>query len=171
VRVAYHLELRQFPHNANRFNLDRAAVMAILASWVADRPVELGERHWSPQQARITIIEGPELVGPELSLGRGWRVAERRGTDVTRELLAEARAGVAGAAPAPSGSVSASPLDAKSAPPVLPAEALPALAALLGPDAERLLSAWSELAARAPGLTPSEALALAERKVPGGAEG
>jgi hypothetical protein len=39
------------------------------------------------------------------------------------------------------------------------------LAALLGPDATRLLAAWREVAARASGLSPSESLALAERQL------
>ena len=41
------------------------------------------------------------------------------------------------------------------------------LAALLGPDASRLLAAWREVAARASGLSPSESLALAERQLRG----
>jgi hypothetical protein len=39
------------------------------------------------------------------------------------------------------------------------------LAALLGPEAPRLLAAWRKVAARASGLSPSESLALAERQV------
>ena len=39
------------------------------------------------------------------------------------------------------------------------------LAALLGPDASRLLAEWREVAGRATGLSPSETLALAERKL------
>ena len=39
------------------------------------------------------------------------------------------------------------------------------LAALLGPDALRLLAAWRDVAVRASGLSPSESLALAERQL------
>jgi hypothetical protein len=147
----YHLELRQFPHNVNRFNLDRDALMAILAQWIHDRPVELGERRWNPREARITIIEGPELTGADLSMGRGWRSAQRRGRDVTAELMREARAG--------SGS------DVATTAPGGHAPVAGGLAPLLGPDGERLLAAWREIAGRAPGLAPSEALALAERQL------
>jgi len=57
----YHLELRQFPHNLNRFNLEEGEVRAILYPWVAEQWVELEERKWSAHQAKLTILEGPEL--------------------------------------------------------------------------------------------------------------
>ena len=159
----YHIELRQFPHNANRFNVERDALMAIAVAWIHDRPVDVAERRWNPREARITIIDGPELTGADLSMGKGWRTAQRRGRDVTSEVMREARAGsVSGGSPAPGGDVGTSTAGGEAA--------AAGLAPLLGPDAERLLAAWLQVASRARGLTPSETLALAERQLRGAGE-
>jgi hypothetical protein len=89
----YHVELRQFPHNFCRFNLtERELRETILYAWVRGEWIELGERKWNPHQANLTVLEGPQLPVGELSMGRGWRNAERRGEDVTEQLLAAARA-------------------------------------------------------------------------------
>jgi hypothetical protein len=165
----YHLELRQFPHNLNRFNLDGRELGAVVNPWVREQVVDIGERKWSPHQARLTILEGPELSLQELSLGRGWRAAERQSKDVTDRVLAEATeardlaARAAAEAPAPAADgLLADPL-------ALGAQ----LASLLGGDPTRLLAAWRDVVARAPGLSPSESLALAERQIagPGGEVG
>jgi hypothetical protein len=88
----YHVELRQFPHNHCRFNLSKRELQStILGDWVNERWIELGERRWNPQQARLTVIEGPRLSLGQLSMGRGWRAAQRGGEDVTERLLAEMR--------------------------------------------------------------------------------
>ena len=58
----YHLELRQFPHNTWRFNLDAEELQTIVTLWVRGQPVDVGERRWSPLQARLTILEGPALA-------------------------------------------------------------------------------------------------------------
>jgi hypothetical protein len=87
----FHVELRQFPNVARSFNLTRSELDArILGPWVAERPVELDDRRWSPAKARLTIYEGPELAGDQLGLGRGWANVTREGQDVTARLLAEA---------------------------------------------------------------------------------
>jgi hypothetical protein len=173
----FHVELRQFPHNVNRFNLDQAGLWALLEPWVQERTVELGERRWSPQQATIKVIEGPEIPVRQLTMGRGWRAAQRQGTDATERVLAQARDAVAagaGAAHAGAGAGAAGPGGAapgapqSSAP--APAGGLAAgvqLAGLLGADAVRLLAAWGEVAAGTSGLAPSESLALAERRLAG----
>jgi hypothetical protein len=89
----YHVELRQFPHNFCRFNLtDRQLHEAILDAWARGDWIELGERKWSPHQAKLTVLDGPELPVDQLSMGRGWRNAARQGRDVTEELLAAVRA-------------------------------------------------------------------------------
>ncbi len=99
----YHLELRQFPHNFCHFNLTAQALReTVLDAWARGDWVEVGERQWNPQQANLTVIEGPELPVEQLSMGRGWRNALRQGTDVTADLLTSARArlGIADTAPA-----------------------------------------------------------------------
>jgi hypothetical protein len=164
----YHLELRQFPHNLCRFNLTEQDLRALLAPWVLDRPVELGERRWSPLQATITVLEGPRLELQQLSMGRGWRTAQREGEDVTAQVIAAAsdtaRAEAAAPpAPSPAGSSAPAPVDATviGDPLALGVQ----LASLLGDDPARLLAAWRQASVEKPGLSPSETLALAEGKV------
>jgi hypothetical protein len=91
----YHVELRQFPHNFCRFNLtERALREAVLDAWSQGEWIEFGERKWNPHQAQLTVIEGPQLPLEQLSMGRGWRAAEREGKNVTEQLLAAVRADV-----------------------------------------------------------------------------
>jgi hypothetical protein len=71
----YHLELRQFPHNTCRFNLTEQELRAVLGPWAREKFVEVGERKWSPHQAKLTILEGPRLEVQQLAMGRGWRAA------------------------------------------------------------------------------------------------
>jgi hypothetical protein len=167
----FHIELRQFPHNVNRFNLDQAGLWAVLEPWVRDQAVELGDRRWSPLQTTIKVIEGPEIPLDQLTMGRGWRAAEREGEDVTDYVLAQAREAVASASPgttAQAAGMAHAPAAAVQTPAASSPGGLAAgveLAGLLGADAVRLLAAWSEIAARAPALAPSESLALAERSL------
>ncbi len=87
----YHVELRHFPRNVCRFNLSTEELRAtVLSPWAADRPFELGELRWDPRQARLTVLEGPRIPPDQLSMGRGWRTAQREGRDVTAQLLAAA---------------------------------------------------------------------------------
>jgi hypothetical protein len=86
----FHVELRQFPHQARAFNLTREQLDAqILGSWVAGRAIELDDRRWSPERAKLTIYEGPQLAPNELGMGRGWGNVTRDGEDVTARVLAE----------------------------------------------------------------------------------
>ncbi len=88
----YHVELRQFPHNFCRFNLTGEELReTILHAWANGGWIELGERKWNPHQANLKVLEGPQLPVEQLSMGRGWRNAERHGRDVTEQLLAMAR--------------------------------------------------------------------------------
>jgi hypothetical protein len=88
----YHLELRHFPRNLCRFNLNAEELRAtVLEPWVADRMFELGELRWDPRQARLTVLAGPRLALGQLTMGRGWRAAQRHGRDVTEQLLAATR--------------------------------------------------------------------------------
>jgi hypothetical protein len=181
----YHIELRQFPHNVCRFNLSAPELGAIVTPWVSDQSVEVGERKWRTDQAKLTILEGPRLGMEQLTMGRGWRTAEREGEDVTERLLAEARqalAGRAGGNAAAAGGAAQSVASGAGVAPVLgtgasrtPAAELGALAdpltlgvqlaSLLGEDSAALLEAWRAVAARASGLAPSESLALAESEL------
>jgi hypothetical protein len=175
----YHLELRQFPHNFNHFNVDDQGLRAVLEPWVRNEPIELGERKWSPHQAKLKILEGPRLPLDELSMGRGWRAAEREGEDVTERVLDEARRAIASAPGAPAPDVpprapETPPAERVARPVEPPADSLSdplslgvQLASLLGDDPAGLLAAWRAVAARASGLSPSETLALAERQLDG----
>ncbi len=166
----YHVELRQFPHNFCRFNLSEGELAALLTPWRAGQVIEAGERKWSPHQAKITILEGPELDVQELSMGRGWRTAERRGQDVTDSVLAAAIP--AGIAPQPNAQAPAAGPAAPASPPAGsgladPLAALVQIGALLGPEAPRLLEAWRSAAAADPSLSASAALAAAEESLRG----
>jgi hypothetical protein len=156
----FHVELRQFPHNACAFNLsEQELVDRILAPWARGEVVALGERKWSPHRARLTVLEGPRLSMSDLSMGRGWRNAEHGGRDVTDAALDRARS------KAPAGrAAGGSPLpSAAQATPATAVDAAGALRPLLGEDPDALLTAWRLAAERRPELSPSEALALAER--------
>jgi hypothetical protein len=86
----FHVELRQFPHQARAFNLTREELDArILERWVAGAVIELDDRRWSPERARLTIYEGPRLAPEDLGMGRGWGNVTRDGSEVTERLLAE----------------------------------------------------------------------------------
>jgi hypothetical protein len=162
----YHLELRQFPNHACRFNLSEQELHAIVEPWTRQQIIEVGERKWAPERATLTVLQGPRLETQQLAMGRGWRAAQRSGEDVTERVLAGATRAAQSATP----SAAAPPSPARSpaagsAPAADPLALAVQLASLLGGDPERLLAAWREVAARSSGLTPSEALALAERQI------
>jgi hypothetical protein len=84
----FHVELRQFPHQARAFNLTREQLDArIIGPWMSDGGVELDDRRWSSERAKLTIYEGPELPPDQLGLGRGWANVTRAGEDVTAQVL------------------------------------------------------------------------------------
>jgi hypothetical protein len=94
--VAFHVQLRQFPHVARAFNLTRDELQSWLVEpWLAGRAVQLQDRSWDPERARLTICEAPELRPDEIGLGRGWANVTRAGTEVTETLLADARGSIA----------------------------------------------------------------------------
>ncbi len=178
----YHLELRQFPHNFCRFNLTEHELReTVLDGWVRGEWIEIGERRWNAHQAHLKVLEGPELPVEQLSMGRGWRNAVRLGSDVTEQLLANARtratplgprtidpaavsepAGVSGpgAVSEPALSRSTTAFDATEQP--LRDSLAHELLTLLGDDPGPLLRAWQLALERHPDRTPSECLALAE---------
>jgi hypothetical protein len=156
--VYYHIELRQFPHNMCRFNLNERELGALVESWTREPWVELGERKWSPHHAKLKILEGPEMPLEQLSMGRGWRAAERTSKDVTERVLAGAKeVESAGSEDSPQHSTPDTALLADS----LGLELL----ALLGEGPAPLSQAWRLAGARFPERSPSECLALAEQAV------
>jgi hypothetical protein len=168
----YHLELRKFPKRVRRFNMSGQEIGVVLLEWVRERVVELGEQKWRPEETEITVLEGPEVPVGEMSLARGWRRAEREGRDVTEQVLAEAREHSSGGDARepvtgdPAASAAASVIG--GAEPATGADGMALamqLGSLLGPDAARLMETWRAVRAREPDLTPSEALAAAEREL------
>ncbi len=88
----YHIELRQFPHVARAFNLTREQLdLRVVMRWVDGKAVELDDRRWSPERAKLTVYEARPLASDELGLGRGWSAVAGSGQDVTARVLAEAR--------------------------------------------------------------------------------
>ena len=83
----FHIELRKFPHSAWRFNLSEGELRAILVPWARDEWTEVGERNWNPHESKMTILEGPKLEPQDISMGRGWRNAQRRSEDITDKTL------------------------------------------------------------------------------------
>ncbi|HEY2768254.1 MAG TPA: hypothetical protein VGI76_08355 [Solirubrobacteraceae bacterium] len=164
----YHVELRQFPHNMCRFNISAGELRAnILEPWAQERWVEFGERKWSPHQATLTVLRGPRIPFGQLTMGRGWRTAQRSGTDVTEELLAEVRA--AAGSSASEGSPGDAIRDTSAGARLvddLAADSLGLeLLAQLGSEPAMLRRAWELAAERNPGSPASATLALAERGV------
>lgn len=162
--ASYHVELRQFPHNFCHFNLsEHELYTTIIEPWAREQWIELGERKWSPHQAKLTVLEGTHLPLEQLSMGRGWRNAQRSGRDVTERVLAAAKAGAeAGVHAAPSSLADAPPSPDKS----LLADALGLeLLTQLATDAVSLRRAWELAAARHPDRTAGQSLALAERAI------
>jgi hypothetical protein len=154
----YHIELRQFPHNLCRFNLNERELRAITEAWMKEPWVELGERKWSPHQARLTILEGPQLPLEQLSMSRGWGAAQRQSENVTERVLEAAKGVLRAGSP---GSSAQTPPD-----PALVADSLGLeLMALLGDGPQPLSRAWRLAAARFPERSPGESLLLAEQAV------
>jgi hypothetical protein len=86
----FHVQLRQFPNVGRAFNLSRQELARrFIEPWRGGRPVELDDRRWNPDKARITVYEGRPLATEEIGLGRGWANATRTGREVTSEVLEE----------------------------------------------------------------------------------
>ena len=93
LQGVFHVEVRQFPHVARSFNLSERELNAkVLAPWSRGEVVELGERRWTPDKAKLTIFEAPELRTDEIGMGRGWGNVTRQGQEVTERLLAAVQA-------------------------------------------------------------------------------
>ncbi len=89
----FHVELRRFPHVARAFNLSADELHTrIVRPWVRGAAVELQDRRFSSDRARLMIYEGPALAAEDRGLGRGWSAVTRDGEDVTARLLEAAGA-------------------------------------------------------------------------------
>jgi hypothetical protein len=170
----FHVELRQFPHNVCRFNLSEQELHALVQPWAREQWIELGGRKWSPHQARLTILDGPRLAVQELSMGRGWRNAQRRSEDVTDRVLAAAKTSqVRNGGPSSSQSQFSTHSSEPSTRPSEPSTDLSLEADSLGlelltmvADAPASLSAvWQLARSRFPERLPSECLAMAEEAI------
>ena len=170
----FHVELRQFPHNVCRFNLSEQELRTLVGPWALEQWIELGGRKWSPHQARLTILDGPRLAVQELSMGRGWRNAQRRSEDVTDRVLAAAKAPLAhsgGSGPRRSQSLTGlpePPPDPSEPSTDLPLEADSLgleLLAMLGEAPASLSAVWQLARSRFPERLPSECLAVAEQAI------
>jgi hypothetical protein len=162
--TAYHIELRQFPHNLCRFNLtERELYATIVEPWAREQWIEVGERKWSPHQAKLTVLEGPHLPVDQLSMGRGWRNAQRKGREITERVLTIARAGTEAGVQAAPASVTAAPQAREEG---LLADSLGLeLLAQLAAGPVSLRRAWELAVARHPDRGVGNCLALAERAV------
>jgi hypothetical protein len=86
--VPFHVEIKSGLQHARAFNLEEGNVRrAIVEPWLDGREIELGGREWEPKECTLRILEGPELSGPDLALGRGWDNAQRHSENVTRRLV------------------------------------------------------------------------------------
>ncbi len=159
--TVYHIEMRQFPHNSCHFNMSEPELRAIAEPWSRQEWVELGEHKWNPHEAKLTILQGPEIPIGQLSMGRGWPRAEREGEDVTERMLAQCRSGGQQQAAATTGEPPAAPADVAGADGAGAGE----LSALLGEQPQALLEAWRHAAALYRNRTPSQTLALAEEAI------
>jgi hypothetical protein len=158
----FHIELRQFPNNLCHFNLTEQELYAtVLARWARGDWIELEGRKWSPDKAKLTVLEGPEIPMDQLTMGRGWRYAERVSKDVTGQMLRAAQEADARAASPASGPAGQAPGDQQLLSDSLGLELLGSLA----PGPAPLLAAWQLTLARMPERSTGECLALAERAV------
>ncbi len=165
----YHVELRQFPHNFCRFNLTETELReAVLNAWSRGEWIEFGERKWNPQQAKLIVVEGPRIPLEQLSMGRGWRIVEREGKDVTEQLIAAAHSANVSAAGSAAGNEQGGS-QAAITPGLDPAlvSLVAELLGLLGEDPVPLMRAWQLALEGHPDRSPSECLALAEGFVRG----
>jgi hypothetical protein len=162
----FHVELRQFPHNFCRFNMSEQELrQAVLAAWARKEWLEFGERKWDPNQASLTVLEGPRLSMQELSMGRGWRNAQRAGSDVTERVLEAARAAQPRAGDGAPAAVQSSRGEPAADADVVALAA--ELVALLGQEPRALMRAWRLALESHPDRSPSECLVLAEEFVRG----
>jgi hypothetical protein len=91
--MAFHVEIKRGFRHARVFNLDDETLhRTVIRPWIQGQPVDLGDKEWIPKDCTLRILEGPELAGPDLAMGRAWDSAERSAENVTRHLVEAAAA-------------------------------------------------------------------------------
>jgi hypothetical protein len=91
--MSFHVEVSSGHQHARVFNVDEAELRGtVLEPWVAGLPFEFGEHEWDPRESRLTVLQGPEMEGPDLAFGQRWSNAQRSAEDVTRSMLEAAEA-------------------------------------------------------------------------------
>ena len=91
--MPFHVELSNGLNHARAFNLSREQMLVqVVAPWLEDLQVELGEQEWLPAECQLKILESRHLEGPDLAFGQGWANAERFAENVTARELAAAPA-------------------------------------------------------------------------------
>src|ERR1700683_4925206 len=126
------MQLRQFPNNICHVNMtERELLETVVEGWARGQWIEMGERKWNPHQAKLTVLEGPEIPVEQLSVGRGWPKAQREGEDVTERVVAQA--GQAQQQPAVARPISPAAPTAPLAPTTPPGAPAEQLQPLLGP--------------------------------------
>ena len=74
--MSFHVEVRRSFHHARLFNLSEDQLRRrVLEPWSRGVTLEMGDREWSPDDSRLTVLEGRELETEELALGQGWNNA------------------------------------------------------------------------------------------------
>ena len=94
--MPFHIEVATGRSHARSFNLTEEELgRTVLDPWLSDRPILLGDRKWTrnDEDARLRILEGPELSIQDLAFSQGWANAGRSATDVTARLLEAATDG------------------------------------------------------------------------------
>jgi len=80
--------MRSGVHVVRAFNQTTEAVQSkFLEPLRAGIPFMCEGHEWEPRKTRIKVFEAPELQTQRLGMGRGWPMVEKRGTDVTLQLL------------------------------------------------------------------------------------
>ena len=89
--MAFHIEVATDRRHARSFNLTEDELhRTVLDPWLAGRPVLLGDRKWTRDEARLRILEGPELTTQDIAFSQGWSNAQRNASDVTAAVLGSA---------------------------------------------------------------------------------
>jgi hypothetical protein len=89
--MPFHIEVTTGRQHARSFNLtDEELRRTVLEPWLSGRPVLLGDRKWTRDEADLKILEGPQLTNQDLAFSQGWSNAQRDASDVTATVLGTA---------------------------------------------------------------------------------